>query len=729
MRHAGILPVTLTAWALALSTCGGESNPLGPYFEALAITASNDDGTHAAACAVDGNLETRWSCLGANCWLQLDLGEPRAFDAVEIAWSDDAPSRPFEILAGPDEADLASILSGRTSSATRTLEPFRFSPVEARLVRVVVRGEAQGDRAGISEIRVPVLGALDIRSITDQSGERRERELLDSRLATRWSCPGPTCALLIDLGEARAVSGLQLAWYRFKPGFGFRAARSIDGESFGAETTLHSSGLTRELESYTLPLGRARYVRLSVELGPQPMTALSEMRVTGSANADRPDELSADSTPPSITAPADVQATATGALTRVPLGTPVVRDDVDPSPRITNDAPADGFPVGTTTVTWRATDDSGNSATATQRVTIDEPAQAPDTTPPSITAPADVTRIATGTLTPVSLGAPVVRDDAAPSPTVTNDAPDDGFPVGTTTVTWRATDSSGNSATATQRVTINPATTPEPTSSTDAFGTRAVYPSAASGRSWHAKWDSNPRTLTNGQVDPQDPEFWMRGSSHTLQIFGDGTAKSAGETIRFYIGDRSGNRKWQNVELTMYSQRISEQSDATSTAGFAVETRTGDGHTSSTTATNDEGLDKRCDGKAYALVLRYDGRAVLQKELKHPTYTSTVARNVWNGGALPRNQWIGMKVITRNVANGVKLEIWRDLTDGANGGTWEKIHEHTDSGGWSIDPSIAASCNIAPDHIITTPEPYIVLRNDNIEDQRYKKVSVREIAP
>ncbi|HZS74138.1 MAG TPA: post-COAP-1 domain-containing protein, partial [Candidatus Nitrosotalea sp.] len=44
-------------------------------------------------------------------------------------------------------------------------------------------------------------------------------------------------------------------------------------------------------------------------------------------------------------------------------------------------------------------------------------------------------------------------------PTVTNNAPSGGFPVGTTTVTWTATDHSGNKATALQTVTIIPKNT------------------------------------------------------------------------------------------------------------------------------------------------------------------------------------------------------------------------------------------------------------------------------
>lgn len=47
----------------------------------------------------------------------------------------------------------------------------------------------------------------------------------------------------------------------------------------------------------------------------------------------------------------------------------IVTDDVDPSPTVAHDAP-DRFPIGTTAVTFTATDASGNPATATGNVTI-----------------------------------------------------------------------------------------------------------------------------------------------------------------------------------------------------------------------------------------------------------------------------------------------------------------------------------------------------------------------
>jgi hypothetical protein len=88
-------------------------------------------------------------------------------------------------------------------------------------------------------------------------------------------------------------------------------------------------------------------------------------------------ELPGDTTPPVITCPADVtveQETRDGTV--VPL-TATAIDDCDPDPTITSDALAI-YPLGTTTVTFTATDASGNSASCTTTVTVI------DTTPPEI---------------------------------------------------------------------------------------------------------------------------------------------------------------------------------------------------------------------------------------------------------------------------------------------------------------------------------------------------------
>jgi uncharacterized repeat protein (TIGR03803 family) len=111
------------------------------------------------------------------------------------------------------------------------------------------------------------------------------------------------------------------------------------------------------------------------------------------------------------------------------------------------DAP---YPVGTTTITWTATDVHDNTAIpVTQTVTVT------DNRPPVITAPVDVTVTAdkgSCSATGVSLGVPVTSDNCGVE-RVTNNAPA-FFPLGTTRVTWTVTDIHGLTQTATQVVTV-----------------------------------------------------------------------------------------------------------------------------------------------------------------------------------------------------------------------------------------------------------------------------------
>ena len=169
-----------------------------------------------------------------------------------------------------------------------------------------------------------------------------------------------------------------------------------------------------------------------------------------------------DTTPPDITAPADVSFTITGtsiALTASDYGASTATDLIDSSPTITDNAP-DLFPLGNTTITWTATDDYGNSAQATQQVTVILSSL-------MITAPADITAEATGTLTTVDIGNAIATHDTDTNITITNDAPL-SFRVGTTTViTWTATDSVNDVVTDTQRITVQDTTNPVFSSVTD----------------------------------------------------------------------------------------------------------------------------------------------------------------------------------------------------------------------------------------------------------------------
>ena len=184
----------------------------------------------------------------------------------------------------------------------------------------------------------------------------------------------------------------------------------------------------------------------------------------------------ADTLNPSIVAPADlgaVECTSPSGASPA-LGSPSVSDQCDASPAVTDDAPGI-FPLGTTDVTWTVTDASGNWSFDTQQVTV------VDTTPPTIAAPTDVTAECISPAgTPVDLGTPSVSDVCDTGPMVSNDAPA-LFPLGTTFVTWTATDASGNDNSAAQSVMIEDTTPPQ-------FTTLALSPTVL--------WPANHKMVT-----------------------------------------------------------------------------------------------------------------------------------------------------------------------------------------------------------------------------------------
>jgi hypothetical protein len=124
----------------------------------------------------------------------------------------------------------------------------------------------------------------------------------------------------------------------------------------------------------------------------------------------------------------------------------------------TNNA-SGNYPVGVTTVTWTASDPSGNSVTCSHTVTVT------DLIAPTITCPANVSVTAgAGACTAaVTVASPTTADNCSVASTSnnfngTNNA-SGTYPVGTTTVIWTVTDNSGNTATCSMTVTVLPSAT------------------------------------------------------------------------------------------------------------------------------------------------------------------------------------------------------------------------------------------------------------------------------
>ena len=161
-----------------------------------------------------------------------------------------------------------------------------------------------------------------------------------------------------------------------------------------------------------------------------------------------------DTIDPVLIIPGDIEIEAAGINTSVEDLGELLVEDVSEIDSVTNDAP-EVFPLGETIVTWTATDTSGNSASDTQVIIIE------DTIQPEISGPENIVLEITGISgNIVDIGQATALDQVDVEPMISNDSPE-FFPLGETIVTWTATDASGNFATFSQIISIIDSTAPE----------------------------------------------------------------------------------------------------------------------------------------------------------------------------------------------------------------------------------------------------------------------------
>lgn len=168
-----------------------------------------------------------------------------------------------------------------------------------------------------------------------------------------------------------------------------------------------------------------------------------------------------DTTAPAIDCPDNIVTTTDAGVCSAAVnpGTATASDNCDTSVAITgtrsDSQPLNAaYPKGTTTITWRATDDAGNYSECQQTVTVN------DEEPPTITCQANITVYvapnSTDTSAVVNYTTPVGQDNCSGATTTQEAGLSSGssFPVGTTTNTFRVTDASGNYAECTFTVTV-----------------------------------------------------------------------------------------------------------------------------------------------------------------------------------------------------------------------------------------------------------------------------------
>jgi YVTN family beta-propeller protein len=170
-----------------------------------------------------------------------------------------------------------------------------------------------------------------------------------------------------------------------------------------------------------------------------------------------------DTTAPTISCPGDVVVSTEPGECSAEVNYTVTADDDNPGVTLSC-SPESGsiFPKGETLVSCTATDAAGNTASCEFTVRVE------DHEPPDISCPADITiagniagscgaNLVVGTASTTDncsdVGVNGVRSDGG--------ALTDPYPLGNTTITWNATDSSGNATSCSQLITVtNPSPVP-----------------------------------------------------------------------------------------------------------------------------------------------------------------------------------------------------------------------------------------------------------------------------
>jgi hypothetical protein len=257
----------------------------------------------------------------------------------------------------------------------------------------------------------------------------------------------------------------------------------------------------------------------------------------------------------------------------------------------------------------------------------------------------------------------------------------------------------------------------------DVFGIKKIYKDFTGGPSWDARhWAQNgARTVYSGSKDPHDPTSCSENRGNvTWSIDGKGVLNFNGTNSgttepRFHLNNPT-KYFFKNVECTFYIMRI--QDNNTNWGGACLGVRSGpNGHSTSA---------DYCDAHTYYQRMRHDGNMDFEKELKHPDSSAKGTKNIWGGAKFPFNKWVGYKSVTRNAGTGIKFQLYRDDTDGLNGGTWVKLGEYSDVGGWGPAQK-APACSYSADYMPLNGGGVIVLRNTGVTQCMYKCMTVREI--
>jgi hypothetical protein len=280
----------------------------------------------------------------------------------------------------------------------------------------------------------------------------------------------------------------------------------------------------------------------------------------------------------------------------------------------------------------------------------------------------------------------------------------------------------------------------------DKFGVRELYPTTALGREWYLP--------DNAEVRSKE---WAPESDIVTKV-SNGVFHTAGENgqgqVRLDVTSPASTAWWRNVEMTGYFRYTAAINGSSGLPQQLVLFARGERHSETNisgtqinagvaapagTATwpgypyGSATINVHCLGTAYHGNFYLSGEGFFQKEISHSNgYASRRGDVKAPSFADALGRFIGLKYVARNAdANRrVHIELWLDADAD---GTWQKLSETDDSGGWAstdaaIDGCTSAPFSYAPDQLLSWAAPWVTFRSDSLA-MDFKQLSVREIDP
>src|SRR5215203_564795 len=697
-----IFTLTLVMSLVVISSLGSQaansqSNDACTKLSIPNIFANLERAGNEATKAIDLSLATKWAYEEEGAYIQADLGNSAFLCSIDIAWfRGDTRSYNFVVSVSDDGQTFRDIVSGKSTGTTVMQERYNMPDINARYLRVTVNGNSLNNLAAISDMTINgrVVEECSIPQISGVAAIGNDgnvpQNTLDNNLNTRWSNLGLPSWIQYDLGESQPICSVDIAWYRGNLRVNtFTISVSNDGINYQHIFSGQSSGKTAGLESYNVPDTIGQYMRITVTGNTEnSWSSITEVDIN-TGFPPRPTPTPTECKTPTITA-----VGATGNDGNIPQNT--LDNNVNtrwsnlglPS-SIQYDLGGTSHPICDVDIAWYRGNLRVNSFTIsasddpsfTNPRTIFIGQSSGKTTSPETYNVEDtskkylrITVIANTendwvSITEVKINARTSSPSAEICGNGIDDNDDGRIDEGCTPVE----EICGNGIDDDDDGRIDEGCTSG--GDEDPFGIEKIYPTKSGGEEWFMD-------MTDGRDSRSSPPSMIKYSDGSFEVRSSqlrfGTFTSSGyddddiETLDHgeiaENGYMQSPNDWRDVEMTGYVKVNSGDSDE----NFAWYAR-GGRHTGS-------GSPEGCEGAAYKADLGYDGRVRFAKEQWHVSYVFTDHKRAMSS---IEGEWVGFKGIMYNIQeNGktaVKMEIWLDKN---NDGTWVKVDENIDRGGW-----------------------------------------------